>query len=100
MATPGSAHNPAVKTRHFAQLVALSALWGASFLFLRIASPLLGPLVLAGVRVALVGRRREPLVELARVEANGNYCGRLVVAAVRQMFTVEHELFSRRRNAV
>jgi drug/metabolite transporter (DMT)-like permease len=42
-----------VKTRHFAQLIALSALWGASFLFLRIASPLLGPMVLAGGRVAL-----------------------------------------------
>ena len=44
--------NP-VQTRHFAQLIALSALWGASFLFLRIASPLLGPLVLAGGRVGL-----------------------------------------------
>ena len=42
-----------MKTRHFAQLVALSALWGASFLFLRIASPVMGPLVLAGVRVSL-----------------------------------------------
>ena len=42
-----------MKTRHFAQLVALSALWGASFLFLRIASPVMGPLVLAGVRVTL-----------------------------------------------
>jgi drug/metabolite transporter (DMT)-like permease len=42
-----------VKTRHFAQLVGLSALWGASFMFLRIASPVLGPWVLAGGRVAL-----------------------------------------------
>jgi len=42
-----------VKTRHFAQLVGLSALWGASFLFLRIASPLLGPTVLAAGRVLL-----------------------------------------------
>jgi drug/metabolite transporter (DMT)-like permease len=37
----------------FAQLVALSALWGVSFLFIRIASPQLGPLVLAGLRIAL-----------------------------------------------
>ncbi len=37
----------------FAQLVALSALWGASFLFIRIASPQLGPLVLAGLRICL-----------------------------------------------
>ena len=31
----------AVKTRHFLQLVLLSALWGASFLFIRVASPVL-----------------------------------------------------------
>ncbi|QIM51367.1 DMT family transporter [Hydrogenophaga crocea] len=42
-----------MKTRHFAQLVGLSALWGSSFLFLRIAAPLLGPLTLAGLRVSL-----------------------------------------------
>lgn len=42
-----------MKTRHFAQLVGLSALWGASFLFLRIASPLLGPTVIASGRVLL-----------------------------------------------
>ncbi|MDV7403173.1 hypothetical protein RZS08_67735, partial [Arthrospira platensis SPKY1] len=42
-----------VKTRHFVQLIGLSALWGASFMFLRIASPVLGPWVLAGGRVAL-----------------------------------------------
>lgn len=42
-----------MRTRHFAQLVGLSALWGASFLFLRIASPALGPLALAGLRVGL-----------------------------------------------
>lgn len=43
----------AVKSRHFAQLFALSALWGASFLFIRIAAPVFGPLVLAEVRVLL-----------------------------------------------
>ncbi len=57
-----------MKTRHFAQLVGLSALWGASFLFLRVASPLLGPTVMAASRVllatltlaALMGLLREP----------------------------------------
>ena len=43
----------AVKTRHFLQLVLLSALWGASFLFIRIASPVLGPNVMAGLRIGL-----------------------------------------------
>lgn len=42
-----------MKTRHFGQLLALSALWGASFLFIRIAAPQLGPWVLAALRVAL-----------------------------------------------
>ncbi|MEZ5647183.1 MAG: DMT family transporter [Burkholderiaceae bacterium] len=42
-----------MKTRHFSQLVGLSALWGASFMFLRVASPVLGPWVLAGGRVGL-----------------------------------------------
>jgi drug/metabolite transporter (DMT)-like permease len=42
-----------VKFKHFAQLVGLSALWGASFLFIRIAAPVLGPQVMAGGRVAL-----------------------------------------------
>jgi len=42
-----------VKTRHFLQLIAMSALWGASFPLLRIASPAFGPLALAGIRCAL-----------------------------------------------
>lgn len=46
-------NQPSVKTKYFAQLVALSALWGASFLLIRIASPLLGPNVLAALRIAM-----------------------------------------------
>jgi drug/metabolite transporter (DMT)-like permease len=42
-----------VKHTHFFQLVGLSALWGAAFLFIRVASPVLGPWVLAGLRVAM-----------------------------------------------
>ena len=42
-----------MQTRHFAQLLAMSALWGASFPLLRIASPALGPWVVAGVRCLL-----------------------------------------------
>ncbi|MGH6638868.1 MAG: DMT family transporter [Polaromonas sp.] len=39
-----------MQTRHFIQLIAMSALWGASFPLLRIASPALGPWVVAGLR--------------------------------------------------
>jgi drug/metabolite transporter (DMT)-like permease len=42
-----------MQTRHFAQLIFLSALWGASFPFLRVASPAFGPWGLAGIRCAL-----------------------------------------------
>lgn len=42
-----------MKTKYFAQLVLLSALWGASFLFIRIASPVFGPNVLALLRVSM-----------------------------------------------
>ncbi len=51
---------------HFAQLVGLSALWGASFLFIRIASPTLGPLVMAAVRVALACLALAALMHLLR----------------------------------
>ena len=39
--------------RHLLQLVLLSALWGASFLFIRVASPVLGPHVMAALRIGL-----------------------------------------------
>ena len=42
-----------VKTKYFAQLLSLSALWGASFTLIRIASPLLGPNVLAALRIGV-----------------------------------------------
>ncbi len=42
-----------MKTRHFLQLVALSALWGSSFMLTRLAAPLLGPNLLAGLRMGI-----------------------------------------------
>ena len=42
-----------MQTRHFLQLIVMSALWGASFPLLRIASPALGPWVVALTRCAL-----------------------------------------------
>ncbi len=41
-----------MKARDLAELLLLAAIWGASFLFLRIASPLVGPLAVAAARVA------------------------------------------------
>lgn len=44
---------PLMKTRHFLQLILLSALWGASFPLLRIVGPALGPWLVAGLRCLL-----------------------------------------------
>jgi drug/metabolite transporter (DMT)-like permease len=49
-----------------ARLVTLAALWGASFLFIRVAAPALGPIVLIEVRVLIAG-----LVLLAYALATG-----------------------------
>ena len=38
-----------------AALILLSALWGGSFLFMRIAAPILGPVLLIELRVLLAG---------------------------------------------
>jgi drug/metabolite transporter (DMT)-like permease len=42
-------------SRQLAMLLGLAALWGASFLFMRVAVPALGPVVLADARVAIAG---------------------------------------------
>jgi drug/metabolite transporter (DMT)-like permease len=42
-----------MKSRYFYQLVGLSAVWGSGFLLTRIATPMLGPSVMATVRVLL-----------------------------------------------
>jgi drug/metabolite transporter (DMT)-like permease len=55
-----------VKTRFFAQLVALSALWGASFMLIRIAVPVLGPNVLAALRIGLATVTLALLMRLMR----------------------------------
>jgi drug/metabolite transporter (DMT)-like permease len=43
----------AVKHKYFFQLLALSALWGASFMLTRLAAPALGPNLAAGLRMAM-----------------------------------------------
>ncbi|MFI5445230.1 DMT family transporter [Polaromonas sp. UC242_47] len=53
-------------SRHFLQLLALSALWGASFPFIRIASPALGPWGLAGLRCVLAALVLAGLMTLLR----------------------------------
>ncbi|MGZ4123771.1 MAG: EamA family transporter, partial [Tumebacillaceae bacterium] len=42
-----------MKIRDIGMLFFLAALWGASFIFIRVASPVLGPLLLMDLRVLL-----------------------------------------------
>ena len=44
-----------MKTRDIGELLLLSALWGGSFLCIRIAAPVLGPIVLIELRVLIAG---------------------------------------------
>lgn len=55
-----------MQTRHFFQLILLSAMWGGSFPLLRIASPALGPFGLAGIRCALATAVLAVLMRLLR----------------------------------
>lgn len=55
-----------MKTRHFTQLIAMSALWGASFPLIRIASPAFGPFGLAGLRCVLAAAVLGLLMRLLR----------------------------------
>ncbi|MEN9781627.1 MAG: hypothetical protein RL014_2775 [Pseudomonadota bacterium] len=55
-----------MQARHFAQLVGLSALWGASFPLIRISVPALTPLGLAGLRCLLAAMVLAVLMRLLR----------------------------------
>ena len=55
-----------MKTKYYLQLVALSGLWGASFLLIRIASPLLGPNVLSALRIGMASVTLALLMRLMR----------------------------------
>jgi drug/metabolite transporter (DMT)-like permease len=44
-----------MQTGDFGRLICLAALWGGSFLFIRVAAPVLGPVVLVELRVLIAG---------------------------------------------
>jgi drug/metabolite transporter (DMT)-like permease len=53
---------PAMALPFFPTLILLAALWGASFLFMRVAAPVVGPVWLIEARVLLAGLALLPLV--------------------------------------
>ncbi len=59
-----------MKAADLAELIVLAALWGASFLFMRVAAPAFGPVALIFVRVAVASACLLPIL-LWRGEARG-----------------------------
>lgn len=51
-----------MRTRDLAELLVLAALWGASFLFMRVAAPELGPVPLMALRVGIAAALLAPLL--------------------------------------
>jgi drug/metabolite transporter (DMT)-like permease len=68
-----------MRARDGIELVVLAALWGASFLFMRIAAPELGPVALIWLRVGIAAAF---LVPVAALRARRALRGRLVPIAV------------------
>ncbi len=60
------------------ELLLLAALWGASFLFIRIAAPILGPVLLIELRLLIAGLTLLLLVFLIRLNVLGEICQHLV----------------------
>nr|WP_315247575.1 DMT family transporter [uncultured Albidiferax sp.] len=55
-----------MQTKYFVQLVALSALWGSSFMLTRLAVPTLGPNLVAGLRMAMATLVLGAIMRVAR----------------------------------
>ena len=55
-----------MQPRDLAELILLAALWGASFLFMRVAAPALGPVPLIAVRVGVAALALLPVLALRR----------------------------------
>lgn len=64
-----------MKSRYFYQLVGLSALWGAGFLLTRIATPELGPSVMAWMRIGLGTTTLALIMALTRVRWPRDHLG-------------------------
>jgi drug/metabolite transporter (DMT)-like permease len=72
-----------MKTRDLFDLLILAAVWGASFLFLRVAAPAVGPLGLAGFRVTGAALMLVPLVALSgQLDAVRRHWRQLIGAAL------------------
>ncbi|MEL6526314.1 MAG: DMT family transporter [Chloroflexota bacterium] len=60
-----------MKPIHYATLTLLGAIWGASFLFIRVAAPEFGPNMLMFVRVLVAGLVLIPIAPMMNKEAGG-----------------------------
>jgi len=83
-----------MQTRHFLQLIFLSALWGASFPLIRVASPAFGPLGLAGIRCALAALVLAVLMRALRQQWPGKATWRRVTVLSLLTVVVPFVLFN------
>ena len=65
------------------ELIALGAIWGGSFLFMRVAAPDFGPIALVEVRIVLGALSLMPFMWRARRAINGAFFSRLISIAPR-----------------
>lgn len=72
-----------MKASDIGELLLLAALWGGSFLFLRIAAPVLGPVWLIEIRVLLAGLALLPLllIRAKRAELNPTGASRMSLSS-------------------
>src|SRR4051812_25606311 len=52
---PRSRKTQLMNAKNLVQLVTLAALWGGSFIFMRVVAPVLGPLLTANLRLIVAG---------------------------------------------
>lgn len=77
-----------MKLIHLAALILLGSIWGASFLFIRVAAPVLGPLPLMGARVFIAGAALFVYAAVLRQlpDLRGRWRDVLVVGALNSAF--------------
>lgn len=73
-----------MRAKELAALLALAALWGGSFLFIKVAVPAFGPVVLATVRVALAGAGLLVYAAIVRrtIDLHGQWRASLILGAL------------------
>lgn len=82
MPTPAAAPSTGWSALTLGELVLLGAIWGASFMFMRIAAPAFGPLALVELRLALGALVLLPFLWSVRAQLDARLLGALAVIGI------------------